>query len=53
MTVADPAEIQRYAEEVLRRAEFHTALHQQRAPGWLAPVLGMARRAPPARRSGT
>ena len=39
MTVPDPAEIQRYAEGVLRRPEFHTALQQQRGPGWLAPVL--------------
>jgi hypothetical protein len=40
MTIPDPAEVQRYAEEVLRRPEFHAATAQQpdRLP-WLARLL--------------
>ncbi len=39
MTVPDPAEIQRYAEEVLRRPEFHATVEQQRVPGWVVRLL--------------
>jgi hypothetical protein len=39
MTVPGPAEIHRYAQEILRRPEFNPAIEQPHAPGWLQRIL--------------